>query len=140
MTGYNKENVAKIVVAASRLISVANEFDNDPSIVGEHLESLITAVDLLGDDSKILAAVSVLRLNEGSSVTILCDNPDGPPNNAIEVVDEWTGWEPRRFEGSTLLGALLKAIATRNCGGVNPGPECEPPSHQVSNVDLSQGE
>lgn len=57
--------------------------------------------------------INDLRANEGASVNIPCDNPDGPPNNAIEVCDEWTGWEPRRFEGDTLLRALNAALAAR---------------------------
>lgn len=51
-----------------------------------------------------------LRENEGASVNVLCDNPDGAPNNAIEVCDDWTGWEPRRFEGDTLMRALNAAF------------------------------
>jgi hypothetical protein len=57
--------------------------------------------------------INELRENEGESVNVLCDNPDGPPNNAIEVCDEWTGWKPRRFEGDTLLRALNAALVAR---------------------------
>ena len=52
-----------------------------------------------------------LRGGEGSSVTLLCDNPDfnGQPSNAIEVCGEWTNWEDRRFTGDTLHAAVLNA-------------------------------
>lgn len=53
--------------------------------------------------------VDTLRSDEGNSVTILCDNPEGPPNNAVEVQGAWTEWEDRRFDGETLLEALTKA-------------------------------
>ena len=55
--------------------------------------------------------LSRLREGEGSSVTLLCDNPDfnGQPNNAIEVCGEWTNWEDRRFTGDTLHAAVLNA-------------------------------
>ncbi len=57
-----------------------------------------------------MEAIAVLRQDEGSSVTILCDNPDGPPNNAIECCGDWTGWKDTRFEGATLLECLTKAV------------------------------
>jgi hypothetical protein len=55
--------------------------------------------------------LSRLREGEGSSVTLLCDNPDfnGQPSNAIEVCGEWTNWEDRRFTGDTLHAAVLSA-------------------------------
>jgi hypothetical protein len=53
--------------------------------------------------------INLLRANEGASVNVLCDNPEGPPNCAIEVCDDWTGWTPRRFEGDTLMYALGSA-------------------------------
>ncbi|USN16544.1 hypothetical protein POLEWNIK_00180 [Brevundimonas phage vB_BpoS-Polewnik] len=58
--------------------------------------------------------VEALRSQEGDSVLILSDNPDGPPNNAIEVCGAWTDWKEVRYDGETLNDALLKAIAARN--------------------------
>lgn len=58
--------------------------------------------------------VEALRAEEGDSVLILSDNPDGPPNNAIEVCGAWTDWKEVRYDGDTLNDALLKAIAARN--------------------------
>lgn len=54
-----------------------------------------------------------LRNEEGNSVTIFCDNPDGPPNNAIECCGDWTNWEPLRFERSTLLQCLNDAVLAK---------------------------
>ena len=58
-----------------------------------------------------LALIEALRADEGSSVTILCDNPDfnGQPNCAIEVNGDWTDWKDRRFTGDTVLDCLQKA-------------------------------
>lgn len=57
--------------------------------------------------------ISALRSDEGDSVTLLSDNPEGPPNNAIECCGMWTGWIDRRFEGETLAAALLAAYRAR---------------------------
>ena len=59
----------------------------------------------------IVEPLNRLRANEGASVTINCPNPEGPPNEAIEVSDDWTGpeWEPKRFEGETLAECFRKA-------------------------------
>lgn len=53
--------------------------------------------------------INRLRADEGDSVLILCDNPDGPPNNAIECNGGWTLYEPERFSGETLIQCLAKA-------------------------------
>lgn len=60
-----------------------------------------------------IALIHELRREEGHSVTILCDNPEGPPNNAVEVCGDWTDWQDRRFEGQTLLDALKAADDAR---------------------------
>lgn len=60
-----------------------------------------------------MSCIHTLRADEGDSVTILCDNPDGPPNNAVECCGAWTYWEDRRFDGETLLAALQLAASTR---------------------------
>jgi hypothetical protein len=64
------------------------------------------------DDAFIIfLAIEELRREEGAGVTINCSNPDGtgPDNEAVEVVSDWTNWQPRRFEGSTLRLALENA-------------------------------
>lgn len=60
--------------------------------------------------------IDALRDDEGNAVTISCDNPEGPPNNAIEVTADWTDWEPRRFEGDNVLDALRAAAFSRPDG------------------------
>jgi hypothetical protein len=60
--------------------------------------------------------IEALRAPEAAEVTLICDNPDfnGQPNSAIEVCDDWTGWETKRFTGDTVLDALRAAyLASR---------------------------
>lgn len=57
-----------------------------------------------------MTIINTLRMDEGNSIDILCDNPDGPPNNAVECNGDWTEWETQRFEGDTLLTALEAAF------------------------------
>jgi predicted HAD superfamily Cof-like phosphohydrolase len=54
-----------------------------------------------------------LRRDEGDSVTLLSDNPEGPPNNAIECNGMWTNWEDRRFDGQTLHAAVRAAYVAK---------------------------
>jgi len=65
------------------------------------------------DALAIVAAIEILRQSEGDEVRILCDNPDGPPNNAIECNGEWTGFETERFASFNLLNALQNAVIAR---------------------------
>lgn len=58
--------------------------------------------------------VQRLRDEEADSVTILCDNPDGPPNNAVECCGFWTGFAERRFEGATIAEALANAVSAKH--------------------------
>ena len=55
-----------------------------------------------------------LREPEGATVEICCPNPEGPPNEAVLVVDDWTGWVEERFTGETLVDALGAALAARH--------------------------
>lgn len=76
------------------------------------------AIDVLEHLHEIWSIVEQLRAPEGAEVTLICDNPDfgAGANSAVEVVDDWTGpqWEPRRFEGDTILDALCAAKAARD--------------------------
>lgn len=62
--------------------------------------------------AQIVQAINILRYNEGASVLICCENPEGtgPDNHAVDVTDAWTNWQPFRFEGRTLLAALTNAV------------------------------
>lgn len=65
------------------------------------------------DDAQYInEAIERLRANEGASVAILCDNPEAETvdsQTCIEVCDEWTEWEERRFYGKTLRAAFESA-------------------------------
>jgi hypothetical protein len=79
--------------------------------------SMRTFADHLHRDAgKIFYYLNQLRADEGSSVTILCDNPDfnGEPNCTIECQAEWTGWTRQRFTADTLLECLERAEARMN--------------------------
>lgn len=60
-----------------------------------------------------LTLIDQLRAEDGHSVMIHCDNPDGTPNCAVEVCGDWTEWEFVRFTGATVLEALQAAKAQR---------------------------
>jgi hypothetical protein len=60
--------------------------------------------------------IEQLRANQGASVTILCDNEEATYRSeqmAIEVCDDWTGWEQWRFYGETVVQCLAKALGAR---------------------------
>lgn len=53
--------------------------------------------------------VELLRSQEGDSVEILCDNPDGL--NAVVCCGGWTDFNEARFEGVSTFAALEAAAA-----------------------------
>lgn len=70
-------------------------------------------------NSERFAAILVLErlvADEGASVTVLCENPEGhgPDNHAVEVCDAWTDYRDRRFYGPTLFAALSAAEDARS--------------------------
>jgi hypothetical protein len=75
---------------------------------------------------------------DGSSITILNPNDDGPPNEAVEVVGPWTAWIPRRFEGAALLDVLRDAAQHRAEITREPVPDLEASIKHV--VDLTFAE
>lgn len=62
--------------------------------------------------TSIIDAINTLRCEEGSSLTIFCQNPEGcgPDNEAITVSAGWTNWEDRRFTGTTLAECFARAL------------------------------
>ncbi len=59
---------------------------------------------------KLIDGIDELRKEEGASVTLFCDNPDFEgPNNAIEICSSKTNWKTVRYEGNSLLEAILAA-------------------------------
>lgn len=79
----------------------------------EALEGLIEA------NKPFVAMLHALREDEGDSVTLLCDNPEGPPNNAIECNGGWTDWVDRRFGGETIEQAVRLAYLAKR-SPINP--------------------
>lgn len=49
MPEEEKQKIENVVKAARALVAVWDEFDGDPSCVGEHLDALIDAIDRTGD-------------------------------------------------------------------------------------------
>lgn len=66
---------------------------------------------MLSKSQKICGAIDELRSEEGSSVTIVNDNPDfGGPNSMIYVCAEFTGYKDKAFTGDNLQECLMKAV------------------------------
>lgn len=61
----------------------------------------------------IVRLIEELRADEGDTVVINCENPEGPPQQAIDCNGGWTGWNDLRFDGATLLECLRAAAAAR---------------------------
>lgn len=62
--------------------------------------------------------IDELRAHEGATVEIACDNPEPETKQDqvwVSVTDDWTDWEPRRFDGETVLDCLQKAKFQRDC-------------------------
>lgn len=68
---------------------------------------------MVAQPPSIESMIDILRREEGSSLTIFCQNPEGsgPDNEAITVSAGWTDWEDRRFTGTTLRECLAAALA-----------------------------
>lgn len=65
-------------------------------------------------DALVIAnAIDVLREDEGSTITFVCDNPDfnGRPNAKVICCGAWTGWAEREFTGASAYEALRRAVA-----------------------------
>lgn len=60
--------------------------------------------------------IEQLRAPEGAQVTMICDNPDFGmgPNSGVEVIDDWTNWKTKRFDGDNVLYALRAAKAAHD--------------------------
>jgi len=67
------------------------------------------------DAEQVLEFLNELRKEEGSAVTIPCDNPDfnGMPNVYVDVSSDWTDFMEIRFFGDSLVEALKKAAKAK---------------------------
>ena len=106
-----RTNQPETITAIEALVDWVN---SDKRRMVEDLSSHV-----VDDAVAIVEALNTLRRNEGASVCLNCDNPDfnDLPNVIIEVCDEWTGWQPQRFGGDSLVAALRKALQAREREG-----------------------
>lgn len=51
--------------------------------------------------------------HEGDSIKVMCHNPDGRPDYAIDCCGKWTRYDVLRFEGNTRRMCLEKAAVER---------------------------
>lgn len=60
----------------------------------------------------IVSLIDELRKHEACSVEILCDNHDfnGHKDSAVICSGDWTDYIEQRYEGDTLVDALLLAV------------------------------
>lgn len=122
------ERAEQIVRLAALLIQPGRSNPRRPELVGadEFLKALLHAVrgyhfndqavrDSDQENANIVAMINELRAEEGSSVTIVCDNPDfnDLPDRAVDCSGEWTNGSEERFGGDTLAQALAAAVAAK---------------------------
>jgi len=80
-----------------------------------HLEAAEVLQPLLRM-AHIAMAIDMLREEDGSSITFLCQNPEGngKNNESIIVTGSWTNWEERRFTANNLRNCLAHAVTAMN--------------------------
>lgn len=69
------------------------------------------AFDVLKEAQAVVELLEQLRQDEGAVVMLGCTNPDynGQPNEAVDVIAEFTAWQCHRFTGATLVEAMSAA-------------------------------
>lgn len=84
----------------------------DEAVIATVMPLLLKQIERNAVAVKTMALVDVLRANEGSHVGISSENAEGTGdnNNAISVIDDWTGWVEETFYGKTVVEALEKAV------------------------------
>lgn len=108
------------VIAAEALRSLSGWRD---SVAVETLKRRLADVEALrrGEavnlaehpDHAAIRYLEELRLGEGDSVTILCDDPEAESTAmrmAIVCNGAWTQWEDRRFYGESIVQCLAKGV------------------------------
>lgn len=83
--------------------------DSNPLAVVTRTMGISTPIDAL----RIICAIDVLRSDEGSTVTFVCDNPDfnDQPNSKVICNGAWTGWKDREFAADSVWVAIRMAMA-----------------------------
>lgn len=64
-------------------------------------------------DHAAIRYLEELRLGEGDSVTILCDDPEAESTSkrmAIVCIGAWTQWQERRFYGESIVQCLARGV------------------------------
>lgn len=119
---------AVVCAARDRILKISRELANLRAerdavcglIAGDtQILDLPPYVQTLVCNARTWRLIDQLRQREGASVMLFCDNADfnEQPNSAIEVSDDWTNWQDRRFTGETVTAALEAALLARAAVG-----------------------
>ncbi|TJV51108.1 MAG: hypothetical protein E5Y01_16090 [Mesorhizobium sp.] len=105
--------INRVVFAPKVAADLLNDMEDRIQRHNARVRELLEANNRYLQDARNWHIVQDLRAGEGSSVEILCDNPDfnGQPNNAVICCGEWTDWQDSRFTGDTIDDALGAAMA-----------------------------
>ena len=106
---YKLTLICRNIAGADKRADIIVSNDDEAKAVEAARRQLVDDGVLKGDTATVLAMINDLRADEGDSIEILCDNPEGPPNNAVRVSAGWTNYDFERFEGDTLEAALTAA-------------------------------
>ncbi|MBA1141717.1 hypothetical protein [Mesorhizobium neociceri] len=104
--------INRVVFAPQAAVDLLNDLDARIARHNSRITELLEANNRYLQDARNWHIVEQLRVGEGSSVEILCDNADfnGQPNNAVVCNGEWTDWQNARFTGDTIAAALGAAL------------------------------
>lgn len=104
--------INRVVFAPQVAVDLLNDLDARNTRHNSRVTELLEANNRYLQQARNWHIVEQLRAGEGSSVEILCDNPDfnGQPNNAVVCNGEWTDWQNTRFTGDTVDAALGAAM------------------------------
>ncbi|MDO8837993.1 MAG: hypothetical protein Q7V31_03630 [Parvibaculum sp.] len=74
------------------------------------VEVTVTIDDGADDAPSEWKLIEKLREEEGATITICCDNPEGPPYAKVICCAGWTDWKDVECTGDTVLVALRAAL------------------------------
>lgn len=104
--------INRVVFAPQRAVDLLNDLEARIARHNSRVRELLETNNRYLQDARNWHIVEQLRVGEGSSVEILCDNADfnGQPNNAVVCNGEWTDWQNIRFTGDSIDAALGAAM------------------------------
>ncbi|TIU02366.1 MAG: hypothetical protein E5W43_01080 [Mesorhizobium sp.] len=104
--------INRVVFAPQVAVDLLNDMEDRIQRHNARVRELLEANNRYLQDGRNWKMIQDLRADEGSSVEILCDNPDfnGQPNNAVICCGDWTDWQDIRFTGDTIDDALGAAM------------------------------